>query len=88
MDESLSEIDDGWHLRIWTTVLQGLGYSFLIMGTGVAVWIISRDISAGEDSLLPVWVFGLAILLSTWTLSALLIVIGSYTDLLTRHPHP
>jgi hypothetical protein len=69
-------------------VLQGLGYSFLIMGTGVAVWIISRDISAGEDSLLPVWVFGLAILLSTWTLSALLIVIGSYTDLLTRHPHP
>jgi hypothetical protein len=69
-------------------VLQGLGYSFLIMGTGVAVWIISRDISAGEDSLLPVWVSGLAILLSTWTLSALLIVIGSYTDLLTRHPHP
>jgi hypothetical protein len=80
MDESLSEIDDGWHLRIWTTVLQGLGYSFLIMGTGVAVWIISRDISAGEDSLLPVWVSGLAILLSTWTLSALLIVIGSYAE--------
>jgi hypothetical protein len=50
------------------------------MGTGVAVWIISRDISAGEDSLLPVWVFGLAILLSTWTLSALLIVIGSYAE--------
>lgn len=79
--------DDTWHLRFWTTVLKGLGYAFLIMGTIAAISIISRDISADEDSLLPVWAFGLAILLSTWTLSAVLIVIGSYAELRVDERH-
>lgn len=73
--------DHAWHLRFWTTVLQGLGYAFLVMGTLSAVWIIARDISAGEDSPFPVWAFGLVVLLSTWTLSTLMIVIGSYAEL-------
>lgn len=73
--------DFAWYLRFWTTVLQGLGFVILIMGTGAAVWIIARDISAGEDSLLPIWAFGLVILLSSWTLSVLMIVIGAYAEL-------
>jgi len=61
-------------------VLQGLGYAFLLIGTAVSAVIIVGDVSAGENSFLPVQLFGLVILLTTWTFSALLIVIGSYVE--------
>jgi len=68
------------HLRFWTTVLQGLGYAFLLIGTVVSLLIIVGDQFVGEDSFLPVRLFALVVLLSTWTFSALIITCGAYME--------
>lgn len=68
------------HLRFWTTVLQGLGYAFLLIGTIVSLLIIVGDQFVGEDSIMPVRLFAIVILLSTWTFSALIIACGAYME--------
>jgi len=68
------------HLRFWTTVLQGLGYAFLLIGTAASLLIIIGDESGNGDMFLPVRLFALLILLSTWVFSALMISCGAYME--------
>lgn len=59
-------------------LLQGLGYAFLLMGTAMSGVIIFHDDFGSGSELLPIRMLGVAVLLASWAVSALMIVIGSY----------
>ena len=61
-------------------MLQGLGYAFLLIGTATSLLIFVGDESVNGDMFLPVRLFALVILLSTWVFSALMISCGAYME--------